>query len=296
MNFELIELSAAGGAEVVGLDLTTPPPDGVIRELKDAFQRYGLLRFRAQALSPRQLADLGGWFGTLQPHVQRAYQHPEVPEIVMMTNRKPDGSFDEVGARRGAIENTRDGWHSDLSYDPVPAKATLLHSTDIPWSGGNTCFSNAHLAYESLDDGFKSELDGLTAKFVYGGHQRNKSTNIAASALDAAGRRATHAVHPVICEHPESGLPAIYVNPLITTEVNGVSEEESEGILNRLFDALDDPAFRYEHEWQVADTLLWDNRGGLMHTGRLDYPRDETRRFFRTTVSGAPIKPYRAES
>lgn len=296
MNFKLIEFSAAGGAEIVGLDLTAPASDNVVRELEDAFQRYGFLRFRSQALSPRQLADFGGWFGAVQPHVQRAYQHPQVPEIVMMTNRKPDGSFDDAGARRGAIENTRDGWHSDLSYDPVPAKATLLHSIDIPSSGGNTCFSNAHLAYESLDDEFKSKLDGLTAQFVYGGHQRNKSTNIAASTLDTAGRQAAHAVHPVICQHPGSGLPAIYVNPLITTQVNGVSEEESEGILNRLFDALDDQAFRYEHEWQVADTLLWDNRGGLMHTGRLDYPRDEARRFIRTTVSGAPIQPYRAKS
>ena len=178
----------------------------------------------------------------------------------------------------------------------MPAKATLLHSIDIPSSGGNTCFSNAHLAYESLDAGFKSELDGLTAQFVYGGHHRNKSTNIAASTLDRAGQQAAHAMHPVICEHPGSGLPAIYVNPLMTTRVNGVSEKDSEGILNQLFDALDEQAFRFEHEWQVADTLLWDNRGGLMHTGRLDYPRDEARRFIRTTVSGAPIKPYRAEA
>ena len=55
-----------------------------------------------------------------------------------------------AGARRGAIEHTRDGWHSDLSYDPVPAKATLLHALDVPSRGGHTCFSNAAAAYAAL--------------------------------------------------------------------------------------------------------------------------------------------------
>ena len=54
---------------------------------------------------------------------------------------------------------------------------------------------------------------------------------------------------------------------------------------------LDRPEFRWEHEWSVGDTLMWDNRGGTMHCGRLDYPRNELRRFLRTTVTGGPILP-----
>ena len=54
---------------------------------------------------------------------------------------------------------------------------------------------------------------------------------------------------------------------------------------------LDRPEFHWEHEWSVGDTLMWDNRGGVMHCGRLDYPRNELRRFLRTTVTGGPILP-----
>lgn len=293
LSLELIELSPVGGAEVRGLDLTAPLGSMTTAALEAALDRYAVLLFREQPLTARQLAAFGRCFGPIQAHVQRAYQHPEVPEVVMMTSVKADGSFDEAGARRGAIENTRDGWHSDLSYDPVPAKATLLHSVELPSSGGNTCFCNATLAYKSLHPSLQMKLDGLQAEFVYGGHRRNKSTRIASSMLDEEGQTSAHAVHPVISAHPRTGLAAIYVNPLMTTRILSVSPADSEAMLECLFDALESQTVRFEHEWKVADTLVWDNRGGLLHTGRLDYPRDQARRFIRTTVSGAPIERYR---
>jgi taurine dioxygenase len=293
MSFELMELSEVGGAEVRGLDVSATLTPDTVAALDAAFDKYAVLLFREQPLSARQLADFGRCFGPIQPHVQRAYQHPQVPEVVMMTSVNSDGSFDDAGARRGAIENTRDGWHSDLSYDPVPAKATLLHAIELPSHGGNTCFCNAARAYASLDENFKEQLDGLTAQFTYGGNARNKSTAVAASALDQQGQATAHAVHPVVSGHATTGLPAIYVNPLMTTRILGVSQAMSEAILERLFDALDDHSVRFEHQWRLNDTLLWDNRGGLLHTGRLDYPRAEPRRFIRTTVSGAPIRGFR---
>ena len=95
--------------------------------------------------------------------------------------------------------------------------------------------------------------------------------------------------------HSQSDKPGIYANPLITTRILDVSDEGSEAILAALFDALDQEAIRSEHQWRIGDTLLWDNRGGILHTGRLDCPRDQARRFIRTTVSGGPMVAYRPE-
>ena len=134
----------------------------------------------------------------------------------------------------------------------------------------------------------RSGLREREAEFWYGGHSRNKKTMVAASALDAEAQKAAHAVHPVVNAHPVTGKPGIFVNPLITTRIIGLPDEESEEILETLFDWMDGPDYRREHVWAVGDTLMWDNRGGLMHTGRLDYPRDEPRRFIRTTVTGGP--------
>ncbi len=293
MSVTIEPLGAVGGADVRGLNLGKPVATPVAQQLNDALATHGWLRVRGQPMSASEVARFASAFGHLQPHVQRAYQHPDVPEIVMMTNRKADGSFDNAGARRGATERTRDGWHSDLTYDPVPAKATILHALEIPSSGGNTCFANAALAYAKLDEALKARVDGLRAAFVYGGHQRNASTRAAASTLDSTAQKTARAVHPVINVHPVTGVPAIYVNPLLTTHILGLDADESDALLEVLCDALDDPAIRTEHEWQVGDTLIWDNRGGVMHTGRLDYPRDEARRFMRATVTGAVLVGHR---
>ncbi|MAP11673.1 MAG: hypothetical protein CMQ61_06430 [Gammaproteobacteria bacterium] len=282
-------MSPVGGVVVTGVDIRQAAEDQIREQLNTALTTHGVLLFRDQPLTASELAAFGKVFGPIQPHVQRKYQHPEVPEVVVMTNRKPDGSFDEAGARRGAMESLSEGWHSDLSYDPVPAKATLLHATDIPSSGGNTCFSNVNRAYEELDASLKLELNGLFAEFPYSGHKRNAKAAIAASTLQQAD---VGAVNPVINAHAVSGKPGIYVNPLLTSHIVGVSAERSEELLRALFAAMNKPRYQWEHEWRLGDTLIWDNRGGLMHCGRLDYPRDEARRFIRTTVSGSSLTPY----
>ena len=291
---EIRPISPVGGAEVIGLDMRRPLAPDLVQQLEQAFSQHGVLLFRKQPLSPAELTAFARHFGALQPHVQRRYQHPDAPEVVIMTNRKADGSFDEAGARRGAIENTRDGWHSDLSYDPVPAKATLLHAVEIPSRGGNTCFANSAMAYRDLAPDLKAKLDGREADFVYGGHSRSAKTAIAASALDAQAQATARAVHPAVVVHPVTGRPAIYLNPVIATRILGLSEAESEAVMDAVFDQLDRPQYRWEHQWSVGDTLMWDNLGGTLHTGRLDYPRDEARRFIRTTVRGQPVVMHRA--
>ena len=294
MTIEIKQLSPICGAEVRGVDMRRPLDADTVDRLEQALAQHGVLMLHEQPLSARELTDFARHFGALQPHVQRKYQHPDAPEVVIMTNRNADGSFDDAGAHRGAMESTRDGWHSDLSYAPVPAKATMLHSLEVPSRGGNTCFANVAKVYEDLPADLKARIDGREAEFWYGGHSRNEKTMLAASALDAEGQKTAHAVHPVVNVHPVTGRPAIYANPLITTRILGLPHAESEAILDTLFDWIDRPEYRWEHVWAVNDTLMWDNRGGLMHTGRLDYPRNEARRFIRTTVTGVPTINHRA--
>ena len=288
MSVRIEPLSPAIGAEVLGVDPRRPLDAGDGRRpVEAAFEDHGVLLFRDAPMSAAELTAFSRHFGALQPHVQRAYRHPEAPEVVVMTNQHADGSFDETGARRGAIEDVRHGWHSDLSYDPKPAKATLLHATNVPSSGGNTCFANATAAWEALPEAVRARVKGLEALFVYGTDQRNRSLVVAARTLDSEQR----AVHPVVNAHAATGRAAIYANPLLTVGVVGMAQEESDHLLDELYDMLDRPEFHWEHEWSVGDTLMWDNRGGVMHCGRLDYPRNELRRFLRTTVTGGPILP-----
>jgi taurine dioxygenase len=285
----VVALSDALGAEVVDLDVRGDLTDGQIAAIDRALCEHGVLLFREQPMEAEELVRFSAHFGPLQEHVQKAYHHPEIPEVVMMTNQKPDGSFDETGARRGSIEDINRGWHSDLAYDTEPAKATLLHALEIPSRGGNTCFINTRKAYQTLEPELKQRIGHLSARFQYGGHTKNKELAIAARSLDAKAQKSAAADHPVVSIHPVSGDPALYVSPLLTTFIHDLPEDASEMLLDSLFQAMADPALQWEHRWRVGDTLMWDNRGGTHHSGRLDYPRGEARRFMRTTVRGGPI-------
>lgn len=289
---EIRRTDGAVGAEVIGVDMAKPLSPDTVARLEQAFLDHQVLLFRDQPLTAQQLADFSAHFGPLQPHVQRRFRHPEVDEVVFMRNVDDQGNFDEAGARRGAYEKTRDGWHSDLSYDEIPAKATLLHSLEIPSSGGNTCFADAYRAFADMPEALKQRAVGLTAEFVYGGNTSNEGIEKAQSSLDDEAKAAPAVRHPVICRHPTTGKPAIYVNPVIATRIVDLPDDEGKALMAELFDWLDKPAYRWEQEWRVGDTLMWANLGGVMHMGRFDYPIHERRIFIRTTVRGAAIEPY----
>lgn len=290
MGITVTPLGRHLGAEISGADLHNPLVAGDVAAIEQAFLDHQVLRFRGQYLTVPELAAFSTHFGELQPHVQRKFQHPEDNNVVEMRNYDDDGKFDLAAASRGSMERLRDGWHSDLSYDRVPAKATLLHALQIPDRGGNTVFTSTHAAYEALPAAMKKRLAGLRAEFSYGGNTRNKFTNLAANSLDKEGRESTTVVHPVICVHPITRRPAIYVNPLITVRILGVEEVDSDELLAELYNWIDRPEFQWEHEWRLGDTLIWENRGGSMHCGRIDYPRDQRRHMIRTTVRGQPIE------
>ena len=287
-------ISANLGAEVTGIDLTDSLSSEAVHLIEAAMRRHKVLLFRQQKLNAFELARFARHFGELQAHVQKNYQHAEVPEVVWMTNRKPDGSFDEVGAARGSALETRDGWHSDMAFDPVPAKFTILHALEIPSSGGNTCFANSELVYQLLDTELQERLIGLEANFCYGGQATNQRNQLAANALSEADKSASTAVHPVISAHPETGVPAVFISPYTTSGIRDISTREEREIFDKVYTIMDSEAVRWEHRWSVGDTIMWENRSGLMHSGRLDYPRDESRIFIRTTVRGEPIRAHSA--
>lgn len=274
MSFEIIKSGDAVGAEVFGLDIRAPWNDATRDAVNDAFLDNLVLVFRSDGLSPKAFTALARNFGDLQPHVAKKYRHPEAPDIVMMTNVDKTGKFDAVGASRGV------GWHSDLSYDEVPAKATLLHALELPNRGGDTRFANMYLAYETMPERLKSQITGRNALFRYGGRE-----GLSRGHLSAADKAAPPVVHPMVRLHPETGRPAIFVDPYHTLAVQGMDEPEGNALLDAVFAWCDKPEFQWRHRWRLGDTLIWENRAAV-HSGTMDYPRDQRRVFMRATIRG----------
>ncbi len=279
MIVEPLNKDGALGAEIHGLDLTRPIGEAAFAAVEAAFQKHLVLVFRGAPLDPAQFLDFSRHFGALQPHVTKRYRHPESPEIVYMTNVKADGSYDRAGAERGERD-----WHSDLSYDSVPAKCTLLHPLALPDRGGDTRFADMYAAYEAMPAALRERIGGLDAEFRYGGRH-----GYSVEVLNEADRNLPNVIHPVVRIHPDTGRRAVFANPYHTVCIHGMARDASDALLDEVFDWCGRPQFQWRHQWRLGDTIVWENRSAW-HRGPRDYPTDQKRIFLRSTVRGAPTR------
>ena len=270
---EIKKLGDALGAEVRGIDPSRPLAPEDCRAVEQAFLDNLVLRFRDAPLTAAQLRDFGAQFGPLREHVAKNYRHPEVPEVVLMTNQDAQGNYDKVGAERGV------GWHSDGTFERVPPAATLLHAIALPDHGGNTLFANMYRAYETMPEKLKRRVEGLTAIFRLRGRKSQTQGIVNGDDL----KKMTDVEHPVIRVHPQTGKKSVFVNPHHTLAIAGMSREDSDALLEEIFEWCAREEFQWAQEWRQADTIMWENRSAW-HSGRDDYPKQQLRKFLRTTI------------
>jgi len=276
---EIRPLSDALGAEVTGLDLTQPLDDATKARIQDAFLKHHLLCFRSRSLEPAEFARVAGYFGKPQLQLLRRRRHGETPEVSILesTYKRPEDKPDDMRLVRLS------GWHTDDSYFAVPAKATMLQSIQIPDSGGETKFCNMRQAYLDLPEATRKRLDGLRAVHGYD----TKRAPARAIKLTKEEEDETPEVdHPLIRTHEDTGEKTIYFNSNRTDRIVGMPREESDALLDMIYDHVTQPKYQYHHKWRVGDILLWDNRC-MMHAVNMDFPVGQTRLHQRILLEGA---------
>ncbi|AVG43326.1 TauD/TfdA family dioxygenase [Achromobacter insolitus] len=273
-----IPLSPLIGAAVHGVDLETLD-DTAFEDVNQLFLRHQLLVFKNQRLSPEGQLRFSRRLGELDIHVLAQYNHPEYPEIFVLSNE----------VKNGVPAGIADGgsyWHSDFAFRECPAKATILNAQLIPPEGGNTLFVNMYRAYEELDGGIQAQLAGLRAVHRY----RRKNTRAEEGTqvkMDASQLAGTPDVeHPIVRTHPETGRKALYVHPGMTAEVSGWGEEDSQELLERLFAHCTQQKYQYALQWEPGDVVMWDNRCVMHKATTRELPASMRRTIYRTTVMG----------
>ena len=141
---------------------------------------------------------------------------------------------------------------------------------------------------ETLPDDLKNIVDGRAAihvgkphgvKFAPKGRQRS---TIKMVRNDPEADRETF--HPTVRKHPETVRKSLFINPVYTARLDGMSEAESAPILDRLYWHATRPEFCCRHRWQAEDLVIWDNRC-FMHRA-MPYDVREPRRMRGTRVAG----------
>lgn len=178
-------------------------------------------------------------------------------------------------------------WHMDgVTMDMPPPKATLLTARTLAPRGGQTEFASTYAAYEQLPDEEKKALEGLRVLHTLTASLRllDKSLNVGDA---VAASSASEMEHPLVWKHT-SGRKSL----LIGTHADyilGMSIPEGRALLTRLLEWAGQPAFRYTHQWQQGDLVIWDNCGTLHRV--IPYDPESGRTMHRTTVAGTEVVP-----
>ncbi|TBU47349.1 hypothetical protein BD309DRAFT_1077978 [Dichomitus squalens] len=275
----VIEITPRLGSEVRGVNLAELDNDGR-DQLALEVARRGLVVFRDQQdfidRGPEFYREWGRYFGRL--HIHPTSGHPEgVPELHLVYRDQNTTYNFELDDR---ITSTT--WHSDVSYELQPPGLTTFFLLSQPPSGGDTAFTSQVSTLSRLSPQFVEFLK--TLKATHSGFEQ--------AAYSRSGRRGgvvrrepVENAHPIVRRHPVTGQEALYVNRQFTRRIVGLKREESDAILNFLYDHIDRSIDNQARvKWEPYTVVLWDNRI-TAHSAILDFEKIDARRH------GARITP-----
>jgi taurine dioxygenase len=269
--------STALGAVISGVDLSKEPSKHAMAELKDAFGRYSVIFFRNQDLAPQQHIAMAERWGAI--NVNRFFKpldgYPQIAQVIKEANQK---------------ENIGGTWHTDHSYDLIPAMGSMLYAREVPTVGGDTLFSSMYLAYEALSEDLKKMLADLKAwhssRHAFG-YSVTDSEHFEDGRLANPNQATQDALHPVVITHPLTGRKALYVNADFTVRFDGWTAEESQPILDFLYAHGARQEFTCRFHWEPGSIAFWDNRA-TWHYAMNDY-QGHRRIMHRITLEGVAL-------
>jgi taurine dioxygenase len=247
---EVRPIAGACGAEIDGARIGDELDDGTIREIRDALNRHCVIFFRDQQFDAAQHKAFARRFGDIFVHPN--YRGMQEDDEIVMVRREP-GDKHIVGVE----------WHADTTMVEAPPMGAILYAIEVPPHGGDTCFANQYLAYDTLSGGMKRMLEGLRAVHsdrMVAGPQAGRNAHRSTKVREDAAWRETVSTHPVVRTHPETGRKLLFVNHSYTVGFEGMTEAESRPLLDFLLAHGHRPEFTCRFRWEKGSVAFWDNR------------------------------------
>ena len=274
-------LGGSCGAVVRGVDVTQPQSADEVETILRLLDEHLVVAFADQSMDLDRLEaftdELGG--RDITPYIAAVDGRPHVIRVI----KEPS---DEL--------NFANAWHTDLSYLPAPPAYTVLHAHDVPAAGGDTMWANQYLAYDTLPDSVKTQIDGLRAThsagmaYGTGGYLEAVAGKSSMTVEPSADAHASE-THPLVIRHPRTGRAALYANSVYTTGIEGMDADEGRALLARLTAHATHPNFTCRLHWEPNMVAIWDN-SATQHFAINDYA-GERRELFRTSVAGTEPQP-----
>ena len=278
MKYKKINTKSDLGAEIYDFKIENHYSSKFIKEIRNLWLEHSVLIFKNLQLNHYQFERLSLLFGEFgdDPYIESLESHPNIIEV----KRDADEKAPPFGG----------SWHSDWSFQENPPSATLLHSKIIPPIGGETLFLNTHKAYEDLSISIKEKINNLkvihSAARPYADDgfyalEKNKDRSMK---IKPSKKAKDIILHPLVRTHPETRRKSLFINPVYTIAIDGLSEDESKSLLNELFNHMENEIYIYKHSWEPNMLVMWDNRS-VNHCAQGGYEGHE-RLLHRITLSG----------
>ena len=280
--------NGALGADVHGIDLGQPMSDATFQRILDAWGEHLVLRFSGQKLDDHQLMKFSARFGELD----------RAPIAAASLDRNDSGmapdavdwvaviaSVKKNGKAVGGLGSYELVWHTDMSYNDLPPRASLLYALEVPPDGGNTGYLNMYTAYETLPDELKAAVEGKTCIHDSSRNSAGELRKGFQTTLDV--RKTPGAIHPLVRLHPLTKRKALFLGRRPGAYIHGLPVEESEKLLDAIWAHTTQPHLAWYQKWRIGDLVLWDNRC-VMH--RRDAFDESLRRLMhRTQIVGEAV-------
>jgi alpha-ketoglutarate-dependent taurine dioxygenase len=264
------------GAIVTGV-LLSGLDDAEWRQIEAAFHTHAVLVFPEQKLSSKQQVAFARRFGEIEHLFGDS-------GIVPITNQRRDGTLMHDHEAPMQILRGNEGWHTDSSYMPLAASASMLSAHVVPKAGGQTEWADMRAAHDALDDATRKRVATLSAY-----HSIRYSQARIGHTGEAKSLYGYHdgepPLRPLVKIHPVTGRPALFIGRH-AYGIPGLEPAESEKLLDELLEFACRPPRTHRHEWRPGDLAVWDNRC-VLHRAR-PYDHAEPRLMKHTRIAGDP--------
>ena len=277
---KLIHSVKSLGGEIIDLDISNRLTQDQINFINESWDERLVLVFKKQNLDDHKLINFSKYFGELDPPGPNPYGVtflPEFPEINVISNVK-----NEQGTPIGNLGDGEAVWHADMTYQELPPKAGILYALEVPENQGNTHFANMALAYSELPNRLKEKINSKilihdsahnSAGMLRKGYEEVENPS------DTPGAR-----HPIVIRDKNTNKKLLFLGRRPHAYIIGLELEESEDLLNEIWEHATQDKFTWTQQWEKGDLLMWKNLNVLHKRDAFD---PNTRRVMhRTQIKG----------
>ncbi len=263
------------GARVSGMDLSGDLSPDAIGQLRNAVDTYALLCFPGQDMTEEKQLAFTRLLGEPEAEHVTFGKTGRIEYFGTVGNVLDDGTKNDNAHTNTRYQTGNQLWHSDSSFRQVPSYVSILHAYEVPDEGGATEFASMRAAYARLPEDVRGTIDDLKVIHDY------VFSRAPIAPVDPHHAASLPPVaHRLVRRNPGNGEKNYYVGSHARS-IPGWTGIESRRLLDDLLQQATREQGIYAHQWQVGETVIWDNRC-LLHRGT-GYDADRWRRRLQQT-------------